>query len=209
MFKIRLVPQNEQFYDLFEQGADNLVASSEKFVDLFDNYEDQRAKAEVIKRLEGVGDDITHEIIGRLHRSFVTPIDREDIALLANRMDDMLDFMWGSVKYMLITRIEQPTPRAIEIAYIIQKLAIELREAVYLLRHHGQLKQILPHCVEIHRLENDADALRGAALADLYDEETSIREMLKWRDIYNNLEQAVDYGEDVANVLEGIVLKYA
>jgi len=209
LVKFTLFPKSQSFYDLFEEGASNLLDASEKLVDLFDNFDNPREKAKEIKRLEHKGDDITHKIIGNLHRSFVTPLDREDIAMLTDRMDDMLDYMDASVKYMFLNRIEQPTPRAIEIAYIIRKLASELTKAIPLMRHQKKLKEILPHCVEIHRLENEADDLRHAALADLFDEETDVREILKWRDIYNNLEKSVDRGEDVANVLEGIVLKYA
>ncbi len=209
MPRFTLIPKNEKFYDYFEQAAENLAAASSRLVDLFDNFEDQRDKARAIKKLERDGDEITHRIMETLHRSFVTPIDREDIALLTNSMDDMLDFMEGAVKRLFLYQIDEPTPRAIEITYIINKVAIELTKAVPLLRHQRKLKQILPHCVEIHRLENEADDLRHAALTDLFDEETDVREILKWRDIYQNLESSVDKGEDVANVLEGIVLKYA
>lgn len=209
MAKIRLGPRNEKFYDLFEKDVNNLAAAADRLVDLFDEYVDTREKANAIKKLERDGDEITHRIIESLHRSFVTPIDREDIALLANSLDDMLDFMEGATKRLFIYKIEEPAPRAIEITYIINKVAQELRSAIPLLRNHSRLKQILPHCIEIHRLENEADDLNHAAMSDLFDEETDIKEMLKWRDIYAQLERAVDRGEDVANVLEGIVLKYA
>ena len=209
MAKLRLIPQNEQFYDLFDQSANNLVAASERLVDLFDHFENQREKARAIKKLERDGDEITHKIMETLHRSFVTPIDREDIALLTNSMDDMLDNMEGAVKRLFLYRIDQPTPRAIEITYVINKVAVELTKAVPLLRYQGKLKKILPHCVEIHRLENEADDLQHAAVTDLFEEETDVKEIIKWRDIYDNLERSVDRGEDVANVLEGIVLKYA
>lgn len=209
MARLRLVPQNERFYDLFEQGANNLHAASTRLVDLFDNFVDTREKAGAIKKLERDGDEITHRIMERLHRSFVTPIDREDIALLANRMDDMLDYMEGATKRLFLYRIEHPTPRATEITYVIQKVALELTKAMPLLRNHSKLKAILPYCVEIHRLENEADDLQHAAITDLFEEESDVKEILKWRDIYSNLERAVDRGEDVANVLESIVLKYA
>ena len=209
MPRFSFIPRNQKFYDMFDAAVTNLAAASERMVDLFDNFENQREKAMVIKKLEREGDEITHRIIQCLHQSFVTPIDREDIALLTNRMDDILDFIEGAVKRLFLYRIDEPTPRAIEITYIINKVAIELTKAVPLLRYHRQLKEILPHCIEIHRLENEADNLRHAALSDLFDEETDVREILKWRDIYQNLESAVDTGEDVANVLEGIVLKYA
>jgi len=207
--KIQLTPQNAKFYDLFEQSVSNLVVASDNMVDLFDNFENQREKAGVIKKLEREGDEITHRIIEKLHRSFVTPVDREDIALLANSMDDMLDCMEGAVKRLFIYRIEQPTPRAVEISHVIRRVALELDIIVPLLRDHGRLKEILPHCIEIHRLENEADDLNHAAMSDLFDEEADVREMLKWRDIYAQLERAVDMGEDVANVIEGVVLKYA
>ena len=209
MVRFRLIPQNEKFYDYFNESANNLVAASERLVDLFDNFDNPREKARAIKKLERDGDEITHKIMETLHRSFVTPIDREDIALLTNSMDDMLDYMEGAVKRLFLYRIDQPTPRATEITYIINKVAIELSKAVPLLRYQGRLKEILPHCVEIHRLENEADDLQHAAVADLFEEETEVREIIKWRDIYDNLERSVDRGEDVANVLEGIVLKYA
>lgn len=209
MARFTLIPRNERFFDMFDAAASNLATASERMVDLFDNFENPREKAKAIKKLEREGDEITHKIIQSLHQSFVTPIDREDIALLTNRMDDVLDYMEGAVKRLFLYRIDQPTPRAIEITHIIEKVSIELTKAVPLLRYPRRLKQILPHCVEIHRLENEADDLRHAALTDLFDEETDVREILKWRDIYQNLESAVDTGEDVANVLEGIVLKYA
>jgi hypothetical protein len=164
-----------------------------------------------IKDLERQGDTITHQIIESLHRTFVTPLDREDIALLAQMLDDMMDFIEGGTKRMLLYRIKAPTSRAVEMSYIINKVAIELYTAMPSLRDHSQLKRILNHCVEIHRLENEADDLRHAALAELFDETEpiDIREILKWQDIYDNLENATDRGEDVANVLEGVVLKHA
>ncbi len=209
MARFRLIPINEKFYDYFDQAANNVAAASERMVDLFNNFEDQRNKALAIKKLERDGDEITHRIMENLHRSFVTPIDREDIALLTNQIDDMLDYMEGAVKRLFLYHIDQPTPRAIEITYIIQKVAIQLTKAVPLLRHQKRLKEILPYCVEIHRLENEADDLQHAAVADLFEEEIDVKEIIKWRDIYDNLERSVDRGEDVANVLEGIVLKYA
>lgn len=209
MAKLRLVPQNERFYDLFEQSANNLYAASTRLADLFDNFVDTREKANAIKKLERDGDEITHRIMERLHRSFVTPIDREDIALLTNRMDDMLDFMEGATKRLFLYKIEEPAPRAIEISHIIHKVSFELTKAMPLLRNHSRLKNILPYCVEIHRLENEADDLQHAAITDLFEEEKDVKEILKWRDIYTNLERSVDRGEDVANVLEAIVLKYA
>lgn len=209
MRKIRLIPHNRVFFDLFEQSIENTRQASEKLVDLFDHYEDVRSKTADIKAFERKGDEITHRIMESLHRSFVTPLDREDIARLASCLDDMMDYLEGATKRMYLYRIRQPTPRAIEITYIINKVAKELCLAVPLLRDHARMKGILTHCINIHSLENEADDLRRAALADLFEEEKDVKEILKWLDVYQNLENAVDRGEDVANILEGIVLKNA
>ncbi|MFO8101768.1 MAG: DUF47 family protein [Dehalococcoidia bacterium] len=202
-------PRNGRFYDYFDRSVENLSAASARLVDLFDNFENREEKSQAIKKLERDGDEITHKIIETLHLSFVTPIDREDIALLAQRLDDVLDFMEGASKRLLLYNIQAPTPNAVKVTHIIHKVTDELSKAVPLLRYHRRLKEILPHCVEIHRLENEADDLQDAALNDLFNEETDVKEILKWRDIYQQLERSVDRGEDVANVLEGIVLKYA
>ncbi len=208
MPRFMLSPRDGRFYDYFNKSVENLSAASARLVDLFDNFENREAKTQAIKKLERDGDEITHKIIETLHLSFVTPIDREDIALLAQRLDDVLDFMEGATKRLSLYNIQQPAPQAIEITHIISKVIVELNKAVPLLRNHRRLKEILPHCVEIHRLENEADDVHNAAVNELFNKETDLKEILKWRDIYQQLERAVDRGEDVANVLEGIVLKY-
>ena len=209
MVKFHLIPHEKKFYDLFEQSAKNLTVAAEKLVDLFENYVDVKAKVAAIKDLEHQGDHITHQIMESLHLTFVTPLDREDIALLANSLDDMMDFIEGATKRMILYRIDKPTPRSIELTHIINKVAIELNIAIPLLRNRSQLKQILSYCVEANRLENEADDVLYVALAELFDDTTDIREVIKWREIYESLESATDRGEDVANVLEGIVLKHA
>jgi len=198
-----------EFYDLFEQGTSNLVVAAEKLVDFFNNYENVEAKAKELKDLEHRGDVITHEIIARVHRSFVTPIDREDITLLAHSLDDVMDFIEAAGRTAYLYRIAQPTERARELARIVGKMAIKLNEVVPRLRRRGQFPWILKQCVEINTLENEADDVQHAALAELFEVcRTDACEVIKWREIYEHLENATDRGEDVANVLEGIVLKY-
>jgi predicted phosphate transport protein (TIGR00153 family) len=198
------------FYDLFEQGTANLVIAAEKLVDLFDNYENVEAKAKELKELEHRGDVITHEIIARLHRTFVTPIDREDITLLVHSMDDVMDFIEAAGRTAFLYNIAQPTERARELARIVLKMARKLNEVVPRLRHRDQFPWILKQCVEINTLENDADDVQHAALAELFEvSQLDACEVIKWREIYEHLESATDRGEDVANVLEGIVLKHA
>jgi predicted phosphate transport protein (TIGR00153 family) len=199
-----------EFYDLFEQETANLVIAAEKLADLFNNYENVAAKAKELKNLEHSGDVITHQIIARVHRSFITPIDREDITLLAHSLDDVMDFIEAAGRTANLYRIAQPTERARELAGIVVKIAHKLNEVMPQLRHRDKFKWILEQCVEINTLENEADDVQHAALAELFETCASDAcEVIKWRELYQHLEDATDRGEDVANVLEGVVLKYA
>jgi hypothetical protein len=204
-----MIPRDTKFYDLFEQETINLVTAAEKLVDFFDHYENTEAKAKQLKELEHNGDVITHQIIERVHRSFVTPIDREDITLLAHSLDDVMDFIEAAGRTALLYHIDQPTERARQLAAIVLKVAYELKDVLPRLRHHDQFNQILKQCVEINTLENEADDVHHAALAELFGDCTDPCEIIKWREIYQHMEDATDRGEDVANVLEGIVLKHA
>jgi len=208
--KLSFIPRDMEFYDLFEQETANLVVAGEKLVDLFNNYEDVEAKAKELKDLEHKGDVITHQIIARVHRSFVTPIDSEDITLLAHSLDDVMDFIEAAGRTAWLYHIAQPTERARELARIVSKMTRKLNEVMPQLRHRDKFKWILKECVEINTLENEADDVQHAALAELFEAcATDACEVIKWRELYGHLEDATDRGEDVANVLEGVVLKYA
>jgi len=208
--KLSFIPRDMKFYDLFEQETANLVVAGEKLVDLFNNYENVEAKAKELKDLEHRGDVITHEIIARVHRSFVTPIDSEDITLLAHSLDDVMDFIEAAGRTAWLYHITQPTERARELARIVDKMTRKLNEVMPQLRHRDKFKWILKQCVEINTLENEADDVQHAALAELFEAcRTDACEVIKWRELYGHLEDATDRGEDVANVLEGVVLKYA
>jgi len=207
--KFLMIPRDMKFYDLFEQDTANLVVAAEKLVDLFNNYEDVEMKAKQLKDLEHRGDVITHEIIQRVHRTFVTPIDREDITLLTNTLDDVMDFIEAAGRTAFLYRIAQPTERAQQLASIVLKVAYQLNDVLPRLRHRDQFERILEQCVEINSLENEADDVHHAALAELFYDCRDPCEIIKWREIYQHMEDATDRGEDVANVLEGIVLKHA
>jgi predicted phosphate transport protein (TIGR00153 family) len=208
--RLSFIPRDMEFYDLFEQETANLVIAGEKLVDLFNNYENVEAKAKELKDLEHKGDVITHEIIARVHRSFVTPIDSEDITLLAHSLDDVMDFIEAAGRTAWLYHIAQPTERARELARIVDKMTRKLNEVMPQLRHRDKFKWILKECVEINTLENEADDVQHAALAELFEAcRTDACEVIKWRELYGHLEDATDRGEDVANVLEGVVLKYA
>lgn len=207
MPRFSIMPREPKFFDLFERSVNNVATAAKELANLFENYTNVPQKVARLTELEHQGDYITHQIMEQLHRTFVTPLDREDIALLTQRLDDVLDFMEGAASAMLVYRIEEPTKRARELADVLVAMTTELVKAVPLLRNRAQMKQILEHCVEINRLENEADATVRFALAELFDG-TPITEVIKWREIYEHLENAADKGEDVANVLEGVVLKH-
>jgi len=207
--RFRIIPRETKFYDLFEKSAGNLVVAAGKLTDLFDNYEDVEAKVKRIKDLEHEGDSITHEIMKSLHRTFVTPIDREDIAFLANSLDDVMDFIEAAARTAFLYKITQPTEAARALAAVVLKITYKLNDVMPLLRRRDQFEQILEQCVEINSLENEADDVHHAALAELFDNTKDVREIIKWREIYEHLESATDRGEDVANALEAIVLKHA
>lgn len=207
MPRFSIIPVQPKFFDYFEDSVANLVKAAKEFADLLENYRDVSIKVARITELEHQGDAITHQVMKQLHRSFLTPIDREDIALLSERLDSVLDFIEDAANSMLLYRIEQPTKRARELSTILLSITKELAQAMPYLRKHSQMRQILDHCVEVNRLENEADAVTRLALAELF-EGASLADVIKWREIYEHMENAADRGEDVANVLEAVVLKH-
>ncbi len=207
--KFSFVPREEKFFGLFEDSAHNIVKASQVFKELVYTWDCIEQRVDEIKELEHNGDSITHEILARLHRTFVTPLDREDIALLAKSLDDIMDFIDGTASTMLIYKVDSPGKRVRELVDIIILATAEVERAVLLLRQHAKLKQILEHCVEINRLENMGDVVYRAALAELFEDSADMAHVIKWREIFEQLESATDRCEDVANVLEGVALKHA
>ena len=207
MFKISLMPREEKFFDLFEASARNVVKGAQLLKELVDSWDNVAERVGKITDLEHEGDSITHQIMEQLHRTFVTPFDREDIALLAHSLDDIIDFIQAAADTMLVYKVEQPTQAARELADIIVQSADGVARAMPFLRHNAKLKQILEPCVEINRLENVADGIYRTALGELFNG-TDIARIIKWREIYEQMESATDRCEDVANVLEGVALKH-
>jgi len=209
LFKLSFIPREEKFFDLFEDSAENMVKAAQGLKDLLDNWQDVGQKVADITELEHQGDTIAHQIMALLHRTFVTPFDREDIALLSHTLDDVTDFIHAAADAMLIYKIDRPSKRAQELADIIVLAATEVAKAVPRLRHRDQLKKVLDHCVELNRLENMADTAYRSALGELFDDSRDMGYIIKWREIYEHMESATDRCEDVANVLEGVALKHA
>ena len=203
------IPREEKFFDLFEESARNLVRGAGLLAELIGKWENIEEKVREISELEHHGDNITHRIIAQLHATFVTPIDREDIAQLAERMDDVMDFIEGAAVAMLIYEVKRPTERAQELADILVRTTSEVSAALPRLRRRNQLNKIPEHCIEINRLENEADRVVRAALTELFHDQVDLADVIKWREIYEHMETATDRCEDIANVLEGVMIKRA
>jgi len=204
------LPKANRFFFLLEQSASNIREIAHRFDDLMENFENVPGKVQEIKDLEELGDRIIHDINHSLHKTFVTPIDREDIVALAASLDDVVDAIDEAAQYVLEYKIEEPTEYARHLGTIIVSSAGELEQAVSLLSTRGsKLNDIVPLTVEINRLENEADRVTSRARGELFSGDYEVTQILKWRDIYRVLEEATDRAEDAADVLEGIVLKNA
>ena len=209
MARLPFLPREQKFFDLFEAAAKNITKAARELKEMMDTWQFIDSRVAEITELEHEGDTIAHQILSLLHRTFVTPFDREDIALLAHTMDDIIDFVHATADSMFIYKITSPTQRAKELADIIVLGSIEVEKAVHGLRHKSEFKQILERCVEINRLENMADRVYRAAIGELFENTTDITQIIKWREIYEHMESATDRCEDVADALEGVALKNA
>ena len=203
------IPREEKFFDLVQESAQNMVKAARGLKEMVDTWEDVGGKVSEITDLEHQGDTITHEIMARLHRTFVTPFDREDIALLAHTLDDVTDFIQAAADAMLIYNVDRPGQRAKELVDILVQVTEEVEKVMPQLRKRIVLSKVLKRCVEINRLENVADRVFRSAMAELFADSTDIAHIIKWREIYEHMESATDRCEDVANVLEGVALKHA
>ena len=199
-----LIPKDNSFFAMFSAMSDNLIAGARTLVDLFANYQDVEKQIERIHRIEREGDELTHAILTKLNQTFITPFDREDIHELASKLDDVLDFVNAAGARLVMYRITAPPPAAGELAAIILRQCQELQKAVSLMQKNGN---ILALCVEINRLENEADQVSQHAIARLFEGEKDPINLIKIKELLEFLERATDKAEDVANVLETVVLK--
>jgi uncharacterized protein len=209
LFKLSLIPREKKFFVLFEQGTQNALKIAQQLKDMVHIWENVKERVGVINDLEHQGDAITHQIFEQLHRSVITPFDREDIALLAHSLDDVADFVHAAADAMLLYKVERPTHRAKEMVDIVVQAVAEVERAVSEIHDRTGRKQILKRCVEINRLENIGDSVFRSAMAELFDDSTDFADLIKWREIYTHMESVIDRCEDIANILEGVSLKYA
>ena len=209
MFKFSLIPRERKFFVLFEQSAQNAVKITQQLKDMVYLWENVKERVGIITDLEHQGDAITHQILEQLHRSVITPFDREDIALLAHSLDDVTDFIHAAADAMLLYKVERPTHRAKELAEIAVQAVAEVEKAVSEMHDRAGRNRLLKRCIEINRLENIGDSVYRSAMAELFDDSADMAGVIKWREIYNHMESVIDRCEDIANTLEGVSMKYA
>jgi predicted phosphate transport protein (TIGR00153 family) len=200
----RLIPREEKFFEMFEASARNIYRGAYLLKEMMEQYRDPEKQSDAIMEVEHQGDTITHDIIHKLNQTFITPIDREDIYALSSALDDVLDLIESVSDRMVMYKIKEPTETAKRLAVIIFKSAEEIVKGVGLLKALGDVR---PYCIEINRLENEADRISRDAVADLFENVRDPIQVLKWKELYEHLEEATDRCEDVANILENIVLK--
>ena len=205
MARFRLIPREEKFYDDFKMMADQLRQGARLLENMFSVDPPIADKAHEIKEVEHQCDFLTHEIIQRLNKTFVTPIDREDIHELARTLDDVMDAIDNAAALVPLYRIDKVRGGARELTRIIIQQTDEIRAGVEALE---QRKGVLERAIEINRLENEADRIHKQAIGRLFEEETNPIVVLKWKEIYDLLEEATDACEDVANLLENVVVKH-
>ena len=205
----RLLPRETSFYDFFEEHARLTVSGCEEFLSMVSSSANLEAKAKRIKEIEHETDVITHRCVEALHKVFLTPIERDDIHRLIVRMDDIMDFVEAASERMALYEITAMTPEVRDLADTLTRAAKAVEQALKGLRDLKHPKVILERCVDINRFENEADAILRAALARLFKEEKDPITIIKWKEVYEHLESATDRCEDVANIIEGVVLDNA
>ena len=204
-----LIPKDVKFSEFFERGTANMRLTAENLVELFANWDQLEQKVQEIKDKEHIGDNITHEIVSTLYKTFITPFDREDINALAQSIDDVVDHMDKASQSLLVYNLDKPYPPAIKMADIVLACCRQLEKIMPSLRSSAMLKNTEEYRKEINRLENQADAIYRRSLGELFKEYDDFKYIIKWREILSHLEEAVNRCEDVAGVIEGIAVKHA
>lgn len=203
---MRLIPHDEIFFRLFTEQAENIREAAQKLVDLFEEYRDVERRVAEIKFIEHRGDQLTHGLMMKLNKTFITPFDREDIHALGSALDDVLDLVDSVASRMTIYKVDAVTPGAKQLARVILHGAEIIVKAVSQL-HKPQ--NILEYCDQLTQLEKDGDRIKGECIARLFEDSMPPIEVIKWKEIYEVLEATTDKCEDVADVLEAVVLKAA
>jgi hypothetical protein len=198
------MPHDRVYFELFEEAGRNLQRAADLLDEMLSNYPDSKGMAQQIKECENEGDRITHDIIDRLNHTFVTPIDREDILALTSALDDIVDFTEEVADYLGLYKIEAPMDQAIKLAHVLRAAASQIADAIPRLRGFQDISR---HTVEVNRLENEGDRITREAVASLFDTGIDPMVVIRWKDLFERLEEAIDAAEHAAYILEGIVIK--
>ena len=204
-----MIPKEEKFFDLFDELVNKIEEGGELFLNMVENYEYSEPKIVKLKELEHEADVITHKTYEKMHKTFLTPIDREDIYDLVNKIDSILDMIEASAARMSLYKVKIPAKEIIEQAKILNKSIKKVKHIVHAMRNMKNAKMIIDSCVEINTLENEGDIIMRMTMTRLFEQEKDPIELIKWKEIFERIEEAIDVCEDVANIVEGIVLKHA
>ncbi len=205
---MRFFPKEEKFFDLFEELADKIEAGGKLFLDLAESGSCSEPQVARLKEIEHEADIITHTTYEKMHKTFLTPLDREDIYALVNKMDSIIDMIEAAAMRLHLYKVKEVSESIIELAKILDKSIDKIKIIVHGMRDMRNARRILDACVEINTLENDGDAVLRMTIARLFHSEKDVFELIKWKEIYERLEEAIDVCEDVSNIAEGIVLKH-
>ena len=205
---MRLIPREEKFFDLFEELAAKIEEGVKFFLEMVQKYEYSDENIARLKQIEHEADIITHTTYEKMHKTFLTPLDREDIYALVNKMDSVIDMIEAAAMRLNLYKVKETSEAIIELAKILDKSVNKIKIIVHGMRDMKNARCILDACVEINTLENDGDVVLRMTIARLFDEEKDVFELIKWKEIYERLEEAIDVCEDVSNIAEGIVLKH-
>ncbi|MGO9136901.1 MAG: DUF47 domain-containing protein [Syntrophales bacterium] len=206
---MRMIPKEEKFFDLFYELASKIEEGGELFLDMVEHYEYSEPKIVKLKELEHEADVITHRTYEKMHKTFLTPIDREDIYALVNKMDSILDMIEASAARMSLYKVKIPAKEIIDQAKILNEAIKKVKYIVHAMKNMKNAKMIIDACVEINTLENEGDIVMRMTMTRLFEQEKDPIELIKWKEIFERIEEAIDVCEDVANIVEGIVLKHA
>jgi predicted phosphate transport protein (TIGR00153 family) len=203
----KLLPREEQYFTLFAQMTSYINDAAKTLVEMLSqrdgNYQEYVQR---IKSIEHACDDLTHSVATRLNQSFITPFDREDIYMMSKALDDVVDLIDGAARAVVMYDIHETTEAAKQLAGIIQRMAVQLNEVVSILQ---KPKGVTERLVELHRLENEGDDIYQRAVGALFHENRDPLEVIKWKDVYEKLEDTIDRSENVANIIEGVIIKHS
>ncbi|MGB2636220.1 MAG: DUF47 domain-containing protein [Candidatus Acidiferrum sp.] len=205
-FLQRFMPHDGDFFVLFQKQAENVVVGANAFVQMLEHYTGVPEQVQRIKAIEHNGDEITHQIFRKLNQTFITPFDREDIHQLCSTMDDVIDLIDAAASRFVLYRVAEVRRGTLELCKVLAAAAVELKEAIHAMESPDKA---LHRVIEINRLENESDRICRTLIAQLFEEEKNPVEIIKWKEIFEVIETAVDKCEDVSNVIESVILKNA